>query len=353
MPEQGNILAQLALILWVPISLGLFAVLRPAPAAAVCLLGANILLPVRIGFDFPGLPLLDAERIAGLSAILGCLIFHPDSLRGKRPGLGLEALVGVLALEAFVTALTNRDPVSRGPDLASSHDNLRRGVAGRGPDPDLRRSVLSRARPRPATDTGPCAADHSRGGGADLFVADPLGGSHEPAAARHRLRLQPAPVDADDSFRRVETDGFHGARSGPCAVRAHHESRRGRALETGAPHPAEASRAGCSLSDGHPGAVQEPGDARLWGVHPADRSLRATANPAPGGGHPGSLGVPLSGAAGHRPVPEGAHAGARGAGERGPRRFVEDPSGQRGAAPGEGSRADLVRLGHLGEKSNL
>ena len=115
MPDHGNILAHLALILWVPISLGLFAVLRPAPAAAVCILGADLLLPVRFGFDFAGFPLLDSERIAALSALLGCLLFHPDSLRGKRPGLGIEALVVVLVLGAFLTAFTNQDPLRRGP----------------------------------------------------------------------------------------------------------------------------------------------------------------------------------------------------------------------------------------------
>ena len=282
MPEQGNILAQLALILWVPDLVG------PLCGAQACARRRRVpprSQPPASGSDRLRLPRLAvARRRADRRSLRDPRLPHLPSRLAAREAAGPRprgTRRGARPGGVRHGTHQSRSRLPR-PRLASSHDNLRWGVAGPGPDPYLRRSVLSRARPRPANDTGPCVADHSRGGGADLFVADPLRGSHEPAAARHRLRLQPAPVDADDSFRWVETDGLHGARAGPCAVRAHHESRRGRALETGAPHPAEASRAGCSLSDGHPGAVQEPGNARLWRVHPADRSLRAAANPAHG-----------------------------------------------------------------------
>jgi hypothetical protein len=112
--DQGSAVAQLALLLWVPTSLALFLILRPAPAAAISLLGANLLLPKGFAFDFAGVPPLGAERIAGLSALLGCLLFHPDALRGKRPGHGIEALVLILALGAIFTGLTNRDVIARG-----------------------------------------------------------------------------------------------------------------------------------------------------------------------------------------------------------------------------------------------
>jgi len=113
----GNIVAFLALILWVPISLMLFAVQRPSRATAMVLLGAMLLLPVGVAFDFPMLPALSKQLIANLCALAGFLVFARINLRRARIGRGIEALVLVVMASCVITTLANRDILSYGPTV--------------------------------------------------------------------------------------------------------------------------------------------------------------------------------------------------------------------------------------------
>ena len=122
-----NLFASVALLLWIPIGLSLFALLRPPVAAAVTLIGASLLLPCAYGFDFPGLPTLDRELIASLAALAGCVVFAPQRLRGRHPGQGIELLAVLLVLGALATTLVNRDPTDTAPAL-SFHDALSTGI---------------------------------------------------------------------------------------------------------------------------------------------------------------------------------------------------------------------------------
>ena len=118
-----NFLADVALLLWIPIGLAVFAVARPPVAAAIVIVGASLLLPAGYSFDFPGLPAIDRELIASLSALVGCLVFAPQRLRNRSPGQGVELLGVLLVLGAFGTMLTNRDPIGSAPGL-TYHDAL-------------------------------------------------------------------------------------------------------------------------------------------------------------------------------------------------------------------------------------
>ena len=122
-----NFLADVALLLWIPIGLAVFAVARPPVAAAIVIVGASLLLPSGHSFDFPGLPAIDRELIASLAALVGCLVFSPERLRNRHPGQGVEILAVVLILGAFGTMLTNGDPEGTAPGL-TYHDALSTSV---------------------------------------------------------------------------------------------------------------------------------------------------------------------------------------------------------------------------------
>jgi hypothetical protein len=112
-----EIIAYLALLLWIPISLILFAQLRPSQAAFVGLLGGSMFLPSAFSIDLPALPPLGKEMFAGVGCLLGCLVFARRELGRVRLGRGPEILIAVMALGAVVTILTNRDPFTVGPVL--------------------------------------------------------------------------------------------------------------------------------------------------------------------------------------------------------------------------------------------
>ena len=105
-------MAQLALILWVPASFALFAVLRPAMAASVGLLGALLLLPARFSFNLQGFPDLDKDRLPVLAVFVACLTLAPARIRRPPPALLLAAFV--LIGGSFLTAITNAEPVAFG-----------------------------------------------------------------------------------------------------------------------------------------------------------------------------------------------------------------------------------------------
>lgn len=107
-----NAFVEPALVLWIPITFVLFARLRPTTAAAISLLGASLLLPVGWGFDFPGLPSMDRDRIAAASALIACAVYAPRAFRRSRPGRGVEWILVLMVLGGFGTALTNTDPVA-------------------------------------------------------------------------------------------------------------------------------------------------------------------------------------------------------------------------------------------------
>ena len=78
-------------------------------------LGATMLLPVGVGFDFPGVPPLRREELTCIFILLCGLARCPDRLSSAAPGRGLEALVFLLMVGAVATAATNGDSLSFGP----------------------------------------------------------------------------------------------------------------------------------------------------------------------------------------------------------------------------------------------
>lgn len=108
-------LAYLALLVWAPIVVVMFARLRPLTAASLSFMGGILLLPFRIEFDFRGLPPINGGSITAFGALVGALLFAPGRLR--RRGLGRpppDRLLAVFLLAALATAAANGDPLDYG-----------------------------------------------------------------------------------------------------------------------------------------------------------------------------------------------------------------------------------------------
>ena len=124
---MGFVTVKIALLLWPVFTVFVVSQLRPALATATLLLGAILLLPTRVAFDFPLIPPIGREEIAALSLLAAAMLFHPGRLLAARPGLGAESLVLVVMLAGVGTAYTNGDSLTYGPRFLpgiSPHDSL-------------------------------------------------------------------------------------------------------------------------------------------------------------------------------------------------------------------------------------
>jgi hypothetical protein len=104
-----NLLAFVALVLWVPATVILFRSTRPSIAVAVSLVAAVLLLPERVELtDLPALPPLDKQVVAALSALLASALLGRRQLFG-RPSREWVVVVVLMALSALGTSFTNGD----------------------------------------------------------------------------------------------------------------------------------------------------------------------------------------------------------------------------------------------------
>jgi hypothetical protein len=100
--------AWLVYIIWVPISIAAFAVLRPQIATLFVLVGGVLLLPERLGFDPPLLPPIDKHALVCLCAMFGILLKGPGRLMKAFPRK-IDIFWPVLFFCHFGTVFTNGD----------------------------------------------------------------------------------------------------------------------------------------------------------------------------------------------------------------------------------------------------
>ena len=98
-------LAELALYAWVPVSLCLFAVLRPRQAVLAAYMGAWLFLPMA-SFQINILPDISKVTISSMGVLLGVLIFDPGTLLSFRPRW-FDLPMAVWCLCPFVSSITN------------------------------------------------------------------------------------------------------------------------------------------------------------------------------------------------------------------------------------------------------
>lgn len=118
-------------MLWIPLSIALFAALPPATAGAIVLVGGFLLLPERIGLDVPVLPPLGKHEISVFGALVGMLVFARGRLLAARPGRGWDLLWIAMLVGCVLTGFANRDAIAVGGSLRpamSPYDGLSLGV---------------------------------------------------------------------------------------------------------------------------------------------------------------------------------------------------------------------------------
>lgn len=110
MYNPGNsILAIVALVLWVPITVALFMRLRPAAAATYSIVGGALFLPEAVQILLPFFPDLDKSSIPVLTSLACCAFKARHKLAAAKPYRGVDVLALLLAGGEIGTWLTNRD----------------------------------------------------------------------------------------------------------------------------------------------------------------------------------------------------------------------------------------------------
>ena len=108
-----TIAAGLALLLTLPCVFLAFALMRPAQAAAACMLGCVLFMPELVNFDLPVLPAFDKRSLPPLSVFLATLAMAPERLRGVKWNW-IDGLLALFALSTVVTSLYNQEPLQYG-----------------------------------------------------------------------------------------------------------------------------------------------------------------------------------------------------------------------------------------------
>jgi hypothetical protein len=108
--EKFSLFAQVALLLFIPVSISLFFLFRPQRAAIITILGGDMFLPELVNFKLPLLPPFEKHNVPYLCVLIGCLLRRPalvSTVCRERWFLFLTfALVG----GAIMTGLTNGVP---------------------------------------------------------------------------------------------------------------------------------------------------------------------------------------------------------------------------------------------------
>lgn len=114
MEGNPNLVAWLALLLVPVAAFVAFSTWNPLKAAAVVVIGGNLLLPCVIGINLPVLPSLDKQLLPSLWALIACAVLRPTALRA-RLFRGPEILLLVACCGTLGTTWTNPDPLVYGP----------------------------------------------------------------------------------------------------------------------------------------------------------------------------------------------------------------------------------------------
>ena len=111
---MSSTIALVILGLSIPAMMGMVFVLRPATAALVVALGAEMFLPERVFFKLPLMPELDKHNLPYLCLLVACLIRYPGRVTRLPKPRWIVVLAVTLVGGGLLTALTNRDSLIMG-----------------------------------------------------------------------------------------------------------------------------------------------------------------------------------------------------------------------------------------------
>ncbi len=130
-----NTLAYIVLFSWPAVVWLLFRLRPPAEALAWAVIGGYLMIPTRVGVDFPMIPTLDKDLIPSLAAglfIIGAIKREKvqaafASRRGAKNengpelariqsqgGIAIKLLIGLIVVSPFLTGITNGEPLTYG-----------------------------------------------------------------------------------------------------------------------------------------------------------------------------------------------------------------------------------------------
>lgn len=111
---MGNMIAQAMLLGWPVLTLVLFLTMSTQRAIVTSLVGAYLLLPFSLSYDFPGVPLLDKNSIPNIVAFLLALVLGRSGEFRWIRSAPVNLLVFLYVVSPFATGFTNSDPVQIG-----------------------------------------------------------------------------------------------------------------------------------------------------------------------------------------------------------------------------------------------
>lgn len=105
-----SLFSQIALALFVPVSICLFFLLRPQRAALISVIGGEMFLPELVNFKFPFLPPLEKHNLPYVCVLLGCLLRRPSLVTRVCKERWFVVSAIVLLVGSAMTGLTNDMP---------------------------------------------------------------------------------------------------------------------------------------------------------------------------------------------------------------------------------------------------
>ena len=212
MEGGANPIAWLAIVLALPVSIGLVRVWRVAVAVPVIILLGQMFLPPVIALDAPLIPPMGKEILVPMGALIGCFLFRRRILADSRPFRGYDLFIVLRMVGIFGTYMTNGDMLQFGPVVLpaiSFYDfftNVFKEIIFWWPVFFLGRTVIRTQRD---------LRDLFRilvGAGVVYSGLHVHRAAHQPAAQPDPLRLPPGAVPPVDARRRLPAHGLHAPR---------------------------------------------------------------------------------------------------------------------------------------------
>jgi hypothetical protein len=107
-------IAETVLALSIPLSIGVFFLLRPVPAALLVAFGFELFLPEGPHYKLPYMPSLDKHNLPYLCILVACLLRCPRRVTKLPKEKWIVVLALLLLVGGIATALTNTDPLILG-----------------------------------------------------------------------------------------------------------------------------------------------------------------------------------------------------------------------------------------------
>jgi len=107
-------IAEIVFALSIPVSIGLFFVMRPVQAALLVAFGSEMFLPEGTNYKLPFMPAFDKHNLPYLCILIACLLRCPGKVTKLPKGKWINVLAFMVVIGGVVTGLTNKDPLTFG-----------------------------------------------------------------------------------------------------------------------------------------------------------------------------------------------------------------------------------------------